>query len=80
MILVLIMGNIPGLEIVRPMAIVILGGLVTSALINLFALPALFLSLRVASVQELDLPASTDTTQDDLFGNLPETPRMVAGK
>jgi Cu/Ag efflux pump CusA len=36
-------GNIPGHEIEHPMAIVILGGLVTSSLINLFVLPALYL-------------------------------------
>jgi len=36
--------NAPGLEIVHPMAIVILGGLVTSTLLNLFALPTLYLS------------------------------------
>ena len=51
----LFLGDIPGLEIVRPMAIVILGGLVTSTLLNLFVLPALYLSLRVSSAQELDL-------------------------
>jgi Cu/Ag efflux pump CusA len=38
-----IAGNIPGHEIEHPMAIVILGGLVTSSLINLFVLPALYL-------------------------------------
>jgi Cu/Ag efflux pump CusA len=38
-----IAGNIPGHEIEHPMAIVILGGLVTSTLINLFVLPALYL-------------------------------------
>jgi CzcA family heavy metal efflux pump len=36
-------GSIPGHEIEHPMAIVILGGLVTSTLLNLFALPALYL-------------------------------------
>jgi Cu/Ag efflux pump CusA len=36
-------GNIPGHEIEHPMAIVILGGLVTSTLLNLFVLPALYL-------------------------------------
>jgi len=36
-------GNIPGHEIVRPVAIVILGGLVTSTLLNLFVVPALYL-------------------------------------
>ena len=34
---------IPGHEIEHPMAIVILGGLVTSTLLNLFVLPSLYL-------------------------------------
>ena len=36
-------GAIPGLEILHPMAIVILGGLVTTTLLALFVLPALYL-------------------------------------
>jgi multidrug efflux pump subunit AcrB len=36
-------GNLPGHEIEHPMAIVILGGLVTSTLVNLFMVPALYL-------------------------------------
>jgi CzcA family heavy metal efflux pump len=36
-------GNIPGHEIEHPMAIVILGGLVTSTLVNLFIVPSLYL-------------------------------------
>jgi CzcA family heavy metal efflux pump len=38
-----IAGTIPGHEIEHPMAIVILGGLVTSTLLNLFVVPALYL-------------------------------------
>jgi Cu/Ag efflux pump CusA len=38
-----IAGKIPGNEIENPMAIVILGGLVTSTLLNLFVLPGLYL-------------------------------------
>jgi CzcA family heavy metal efflux pump len=38
-----VFGNLPGHEIVYPMAVVILGGLVTSTLLNLFAVPALYL-------------------------------------
>jgi CzcA family heavy metal efflux pump len=38
-----IAGNLPGHEIEHPMAIVILGGLVTSTLVNLFIVPALYL-------------------------------------
>jgi CzcA family heavy metal efflux pump len=55
-------GNIPGHEIEHPMAIVILGGLVTSTLLNLFVLPALYLrfgkgQLRTASVDTAGVPA-----------------------
>ena len=38
-----IAGDIPGHEIEHPMAVVILGGLVTSTLLNLFIVPALYL-------------------------------------
>jgi CzcA family heavy metal efflux pump len=36
-------GDIPGHEIEHPMAVVILGGLITSTLLNLFIMPALYL-------------------------------------
>ncbi|MFE9691612.1 efflux RND transporter permease subunit [Micromonospora sp. NPDC005806] len=36
-------GSLPGHEIEHPMAVVILGGLVTSTLLNLFVLPSLYL-------------------------------------
>jgi Cu/Ag efflux pump CusA len=35
-------GNVPGHEIEFPMAVVILGGLVTSTVLNLLLLPALY--------------------------------------
>jgi CzcA family heavy metal efflux pump len=38
-----ISGNLPGHEIEYPMAIVILGGLITSTLVNLFIVPPLYL-------------------------------------
>jgi Cu/Ag efflux pump CusA len=38
-----IAGDLPGHEIEHPMAVVILGGLVTSTLLNLFLLPTLYL-------------------------------------
>ena len=40
-------GSIPGHEIEHPMAVVILGGLVTSTLLSLFVVPILY--LRFAS-------------------------------
>ncbi|HEX6710214.1 MAG TPA: efflux RND transporter permease subunit [Rubrobacter sp.] len=38
-----IIGDVAGLEIVHPMAIVILGGIITSTLLSLFMLPALYM-------------------------------------
>jgi Cu/Ag efflux pump CusA len=46
-------GDAAGLEIVRPMVIVILGGLVVSTLVNLFVVPALY--LRFGAQREPDL-------------------------
>jgi len=47
------LGNLAGLEIVRPMVIIIVGGLLISTLLNLFALPALY--LRYGASREVDL-------------------------
>ncbi|WP_120521416.1 efflux RND transporter permease subunit [Arthrobacter celericrescens] len=38
-----VMGSLPGHEIEHPMAVVILGGLVSSTLVNLFIVPSLYL-------------------------------------
>jgi len=51
----LFMGDIPGLEIVRPMAIVILGSLTTSTVLNLFVLPALYWRFGARRERDLDL-------------------------
>jgi Cu/Ag efflux pump CusA len=55
-------GNIPGHEIEHPMAIVILGGLVSSTLLNLYVLPPLYLrfgkgQLRTVEYGEAGAPA-----------------------
>jgi CzcA family heavy metal efflux pump len=47
------LGNVAGLEVVRPMAIIIVGGMTVSTLLNLFALPALY--LRYGASREVDL-------------------------
>lgn len=52
----IIAGNIPGHEIEYPMAWVIMGGLITSTLLNLFLLPALYL----AFARSRALPVSGD--------------------
>jgi multidrug efflux pump subunit AcrB len=38
-----VQGSIPGHEVEHPMAVVILGGMVTSTLLNLFVVPSLYL-------------------------------------
>ena len=49
-------GTIPGHEIEHPMAIVILGGLVTSTLVNLFIVPSLYLRFGRGSAATPGLP------------------------
>ncbi len=43
-----VMGSRPGLEVIHPMAVVILGGLVSTTFLSLFVLPALYLRFAVA--------------------------------
>ena len=51
-----VLGDIPGHEIEHPMAVVILGGLVTSTTMSLFLLPALYLRFgRSKSLRPRDL-------------------------
>ena len=40
-----LLGSLPGFEVLRPIAVVVLGGLLTSTLLTLFGLPALYLLL-----------------------------------
>ena len=46
-------GDLPGQEIEHPMAVVILGGLVTSTVLNLFLMPALYLAFGHGKVRQL---------------------------
>jgi Cu/Ag efflux pump CusA len=48
-------GNIPGHEIEYPMAIVILGGMVTSTLLNLFVVPSLYLRFGASKEASVSL-------------------------
>ena len=50
-------GNEPGHEIEYPLAVVILGGLVTSTLLNLFLVPPLY--LRFGRCRVVEPPAAT---------------------
>ena len=56
-------GNIAGLEILRPMAVVILGGLVTTTLLSLVGVPAMYLlfgAAREAELEDLGATAARD--------------------
>jgi hypothetical protein len=61
---VLFLGDLPGLEIVRPMVVVILGGLITSTLFTLFGVPALFLMFGPGRGSELDDITLTMTDEE----------------
>jgi Cu/Ag efflux pump CusA len=61
-------GGSAGLEIVGPMSIVVLGGLVTATLVNLVVLPAMY--LRFGFVAE------ADTSADDIVINIPDVARV----
>jgi CzcA family heavy metal efflux pump len=50
----LLMGNVPGSEVLRPMAAVILGGLVTTTLYSLFCIPAMYLLFTPSRASELE--------------------------
>lgn len=53
----IVAGDVPGHEIEYPMAIVILGGLVTSTLLNLFVVPSLYLKFgKRRRVEALAIP------------------------
>jgi CzcA family heavy metal efflux pump len=53
-----IYGNLPGHEIEFPMAVVILGGLVTSTFLNLFIVPALYLRYGAGSVKKIEMESA----------------------
>jgi AcrB/AcrD/AcrF family len=61
---IVVAGSVPGFEIVHPMAVVVLGGLLTTALLTLFVVPVLY--LRFGSVSD------QDTWTDELLSPIPE--------
>ena len=52
---IVVFGQIPGLEIAQPTAIVIIGGLVASTLVTLFVMPALYLIVGAGAERQSDL-------------------------
>jgi Cu/Ag efflux pump CusA len=51
----ILFGQIPGLEILQPTAIVIVGGLLASTIVTLFVMPALYMVFGATAEREADL-------------------------
>jgi CzcA family heavy metal efflux pump len=62
-----ISGDIPGHEIEYPMAIVILGGMVTSTLLNLFVVPSLYLKFGKSTIESTTVAAPVATEQQPVL-------------
>lgn len=59
----LILGDRPGLELLQPMAVVVLGGLVTATIVNLFVVPTLYLDLTArpaGAAVDLTIPQAAE--------------------
>jgi CzcA family heavy metal efflux pump len=67
-----VMGEIPGHEIEHPMAVVILGGLLTSTLLNLFFVPPLYLRFAKPRSERETPPPGQPAPED-----APPTPAAV---
>ncbi|HEX7171847.1 MAG TPA: efflux RND transporter permease subunit [Candidatus Limnocylindria bacterium] len=63
------LGDLPGFEIVRPMTIVILGGLVTATILNLFIIPTLYVHLGPSAEPAVATPTEpTPSPEPQVIG------------
>ena len=61
---IVVMGSIAGQEIVKPMSVVIIGGLITTVLVSLFVVPAVY--VRVARRSEPEPEANSFASDQDI--------------
>jgi Cu/Ag efflux pump CusA len=73
----IVLGARPGLEVVNPMAIVLLGGLVTSTFLVLFVLPALY--VRFGADTRPDAEGEEEELMERWLGVEPEPAAAPAG-
>jgi Cu/Ag efflux pump CusA len=66
-------GDIAGLEIVHPMAIVVLGGIVTATIYTLAGIPALYLLFGADREPELKLTDTIDDTEGEMREDMART-------
>jgi Cu/Ag efflux pump CusA len=71
----ILLGDVPGLEVLRPMAMVTLGGLVTTAVVDLLLLPGLFLMLGVRASEELN--PLVEAPGEHMVGGVAANPGMT---
>jgi hypothetical protein len=57
-------GNIAGLEIAQPLAVVVIGGLITATIFSLAGVPAIYLLFGAKREPDLDLPVTVVTEED----------------
>ena len=68
---IVVVGSVPGFELLHPMAVTVLGGLVTVVLVTMFVVPVLY--LRFGSVSD------QDAWTDELLSPAPEPVSAPAG-
>ncbi len=73
-------GSRAGLEIVQPMAIVVLGGLVTTTLFSLVGVPAMYLLFGAARELDLELLPITVITEEEVQAVRKEGIRVVGNE
>ena len=64
-----VMGNVPGFEILFPMSVVAIGGIISTLLLNLFVLPGLY--LRFGKVSDVMLKEEKSMLELDVKESIP---------
>lgn len=73
-------GNIAGLEIAQPTAVVVLGGLITATIFSLAAVPAMYLLFGAKREEDLGLLPITVVTEEDMAEAIERTREMGKAK